>query len=208
MSERIDDVLDGRLPREALNGAEQADADVVRRAADEMRTFLGARPAPDLTAGVLRRIERLGPAPRQGRVARVIGSIWHPVQISIRPAYALAGAAGVVALLLYGTPERRPAAVSAGEPAPLFVQFRLEAEASRVQLAGSFTNWEGRYELRQTGPGLWSVTLPLTEGVHDYAFLLDGERWVADPYAAQVSDGFGGRNSRLTLLLPAGASRS
>ena len=32
--------------------------------------------------------------------------------------------------------------------AQMFVQFRLDAAASRVQLAGSFTNWEPRYELR------------------------------------------------------------
>jgi hypothetical protein len=43
--------------------------------------------------------------------------------------------------------------------------------------------------------------VPLSEGVHDYAFLVDGERWVADPYSAQVSDGFGATNSRVTLLV-------
>lgn len=46
------------------------------------------------------------------------------------------------------------------------------------------------------------MTLPITPGVHDYAFVVDGERWVADPYAPGIDDGFGGRNSRLTLLAP------
>ena len=73
---------------------------------------------------------------------------------------------------------------------------------------GSFTGWERRYELYQTAPGLWSITVPLAEGVHDYAFLVDGRQWVADPYASQVSDGFGGINSRLTLLLPTAPARS
>jgi hypothetical protein len=36
--------------------------------------------------------------------------------------------------------------------------------------------------------------------VHDYAFIIDGQRWVTDPYAAAVQDGFGGSNSRITLV--------
>lgn len=80
------------------------------------------------------------------------------------------------------------------------MQFRLEADATQVQLAGSFTNWALSYELHQIAHGVWTVTVPLTPGVHDYAFVLDGQRWVADPYAPHVDDGFGGMNSRLTLL--------
>jgi 1,4-alpha-glucan branching enzyme len=82
------------------------------------------------------------------------------------------------------------------------VQFHLETAAMRVQLAGSFTNWEPRYELRQSAPGIWTITVPLTEGVHDYAFVVDGQQWVPDPHAPQIGDGFGGTNSRLALLHP------
>ena len=39
--------------------------------------------------------------------------------------------------------------VASGGAPHMFVQFRLEAAASCVQLAGSFTNWEPRYELLQ-----------------------------------------------------------
>jgi 1,4-alpha-glucan branching enzyme len=84
----------------------------------------------------------------------------------------------------------------------VFVQFRLDASASRVQLAGSFTNWEPRYDLRQSAPGIWTITVPLTQGVHDYAFVVDGQRWIPDPYAPQIGDGFGGTNSRLALMSP------
>ena len=51
-------------------------------------------------------------------------------------------------------------------------------------------------------PGVWTITVPLTQGVHDYAFVVDGRQWIPDPYAPRVDDGFGGTNSRLTLLLP------
>ena len=49
---------------------------------------------------------------------------------------------------------------------------------------------------------MWSITVPLTQGVHDYAFVVDGQQWVADPYAPQIGDGFGGTNNRLALLPP------
>jgi 1,4-alpha-glucan branching enzyme len=85
----------------------------------------------------------------------------------------------------------------------LFVQFRLQApDASSVRLAGSFTDWQPRYELHETAPGIWTVTLPLSLGVHDYGFIVDGRQWVPDPYAQQVDDGFGGTNSRIALLPP------
>ena len=209
MSERIDDFFDGRLRRHDLSDRERAEVEAIERTAEQTRTFLASRPAPDVTAAVLARLGE--PAAALGSVSRVapargglVQRLWTPMQVQVRPAYALLTAAALVLLALWpligGTAPVSPAA--AGEPAPVFVQFRLEADAARVQLAGSFTSWEGRYELRQSQPGVWTLTVPLTEGVHDYAFLIDGERWVADPYAARVSDGFGGANSRLTLLLP------
>jgi hypothetical protein len=69
-------------------------------------------------------------------------------------------------------------------------------------LAGTFTNWQPQFELLQTAPGSWTVTLALPAGVHDYAFVVDGQRWMPDPFAPSVNDGFGGLNSRLSLLPP------
>jgi 1,4-alpha-glucan branching enzyme len=84
-----------------------------------------------------------------------------------------------------------------------FVQFRFEApDASQVQLAGSFTEWQAHHDMHQSAPGIWTITVPLSPGVHDYAFIVDGDRWTPDPYAPTVNDGFGGTNSRLALVLP------
>jgi len=47
--------------------------------------------------------------------------------------------------------------------------------------------------------------VPLEPGVHDYAFVLDGERWVVDPDAPQVDDDFGGANNRLPIISPRGS---
>ena len=204
MSDRVDDYLQGQLDRDGLTAAERSEADAIGRAIDDTRAFLGGRSAPDVTGSVMRQIAGVRPSSSgsgRGLPARVAWIVWNPVRISIRPAYVLAGAAAA-ALLFVALPIDGPDPAGAGTAPPLFVQFRLEADASSVQLAGSFTNWERRYELHQTEPGLWTITVPLSQGVHDYAFLVDGEYWVPDPYASQVSDGFGGTNSRLTLLLP------
>jgi hypothetical protein len=182
--------------------------DQIDRAIHDTREFLAARPAPDVRAAVMSRIANVGTLPSSRRVGvreRLAQLLWAPREISIRPAFALAAAAAVVALLLM--PRQAPPAGPqlAGAPADphVFVQFRLDAPASRVQLAGSFTNWEPRYDLRQSAQGIWTITVPLTPGVHDYAFVVDGQQWLPDPYAPQIGDGFGGTNSRLALLSPA-----
>jgi hypothetical protein len=196
--------------------SEQTDANL-ERAIEEARALVAGRPAPDLTGSVMRRIEELGVPPAAqpvspGALSRLAERLWAPrrVELQWRPGYALiAAAAGIllIVLLPYGwrTPIAAPpslAAVSNADPR-LYVQFRLEAaDAMDVRLAGSFTNWQPRYALHQASPGIWTITLPLSAGVHDYVFVVDGQRWIADPYAPQVDDGFGGVNSRISLVPP------
>jgi hypothetical protein len=183
--------------------------DHIEQAADEARAFLSARPAPDVTAVVMSQIASLEPLPapaRPGIIGRLTTLVWAPREFSIRPVYAMAAAALIAMMvwLPWSGARSTPASLAVTDQAEphVFVQFRLDAAASRVQLAGSFTNWEPRYELRQSGPGVWTITVPLTEGVHDYAFVVDGAQWVPDPHAPQIGDGFGGTNSRLALLSP------
>jgi hypothetical protein len=171
----------------------------------ETRAFLAARPSPDVRAAVMSRIEHLepkAPVQRPSLTTRLVRLLWLPREISIRPAFALVGTAAVAALVVV-LPSRgvTPQASSDISDPHVFVQFHLEtAAAMRVQLAGSFTNWEPRYDLRQSAPGVWTISVPLTQGVHDYAFVVDGQQWVPDPHAPQIGDGFGGINSRLALL--------
>ena len=181
--------------------------DQLERAIHETRAFLGSRPAPDVTQAVMSRIAELEPLPaRVGVVQRLVDLLWSPRDISVRPAFALAAAAAIVVLLVVPyarqAPSTAPQLASAPVDPHVFVQFHVEAEGMRVQLAGSFTNWEPRYDLRQSEPGVWTITIPLTQGVHDYAFVVDGRQWVADPHEPQIGDGFGGTNNRLSLLSP------
>ena len=212
MTHRIDDYLDGALDRIALTPDERAEADALERAIEETRTFVDGKPVPDLTADIMRRVRTVDrPEPRRTPMfARLVRVLWGPREIyfEFRPAYAIAGAIAVALLVIF-TPSLRQSLPNARMPArnddapKLLVQFRLQAsDASTVRLAGSFTNWQPQYDLHQTAPGVWTVTLPLPQGVHDYAFVIDGQRWVPDPYAQSVDDGFGGTNSRIAILPP------
>jgi hypothetical protein len=213
MTHRIDQYLEGAVERIALTPEERAQVDSLERAIDDTRAFVDARPAPDLTAAVMRRIEQIGPHPARARrtyLARLGASLWTAREVSfqIRPAYGLLAAAVIVAVMVFPPSARAPrtdvpSVVQTSTAPRLFVQFRLQvADASTVQLAGSFSNWQPQHELHQSSPGVWTVTLPLPLGVHDYAFVVDGQRWVSDPYAQAVDDGFGGTNSRIALLPP------
>ncbi len=214
MTDRIDQCLGGTLEWTALTPEERAAAASIERAIRETRAFVDARPAPDLAAGVMGQIEprELRPAQRLHRAwARVAGTLWTARQVSfrVRPAYGLLAAAAI-ALAVFVPDGWRSSAddaassvVSATVEPTIFVQFRLLApNASTVRLAGSFTNWQPQHALHQTAAGTWTITLPLPPGVHDYSFVVDGQRWVPDPFAQAVDDGFGGTNSRIALVPP------
>jgi len=127
----------------------------------------------------------------------------------LRPAYAVLTAVVMMVAVTFVSRGWPSSADDASSPVPastgtkLLVQFRLQtSEASTVRLAGSFSDWQPTHTLREMPPGVWTVTLPLSPGIHDYAFVVDGERWVVDPSAPVVDDGFGGTNSRLALVPP------
>jgi len=220
MSERIHRVLDGELSRAELTPEERA------LLADYEATIAAAShavpryDAPDLSAAVMARIAALGSVPastapvptpvravRPGRRAwRALEWLWTPRPIAVRPAWALGAAVLAVALLATvpdAAEQAAPVTAEAAATPEIYVHFRLDApEASSVHLAGDFTDWEPAYELHESQPGVWTVVVPLQPGVHDYAFVIDGETWTPDPLATTVDDGFGGENSRLSLLPP------
>jgi hypothetical protein len=80
------------------------------------------------------------------------------------------------------------------------IRFDLElpAAAARVALVGDFNGWDSDATpmVRRGSGGQWSAQVPLTPGVHNYAFVIDGQRWMVDPLAPQVPDeGFGPSNA-------------
>ena len=224
MNERIQMALDGELPREALRPGEREELAAYEEAVDGALAGLRAESAPDLRRPVMHRVNAL---PRHGRASapawkRALDWWWAPRPMTIRPAWGLAVAALAALLLLdplgRSTEVPAPGAVASTEgvegargaasadgvrPAQVFVHFRLDAaDARSVALAADFTGWEAKHALSEAAPGVWTVVVPVDAGVHEYAFVIDGQRWVADPMAPRVDDGFGGTNSRLDVVLP------
>ncbi len=85
------------------------------------------------------------------------------------------------------------------------VRFSIKAvDAKKVAIGGSFNHWDADQYLL-TGPdseGIWTIILPLEEGRYEYLFIIDGKKWVADPEAPFVDDGFGGKNSVFVVKKP------
>ncbi len=208
MTERVHRHLDGELSADRLSPPERERAAALSRALDAAAAELRAVRAPDLADRVMAALPAREPRRQSplGALRRALAWLWNPTPVTFRPAYGFAAAlAAVLAFALWpqGTPRQGiapPVVVQPSSAPPVYVQFRLEAEgASSVRLAGTFTGWKPEHELRETAPGEWTVLVPLRPGVHDYAFVIDGDRWVADPHAPQVDDDFGGSNSRISL---------
>jgi hypothetical protein len=214
-NDRLHDYLDGEVPRDALRGEERRRAEALDAAIRDVAGALRSTPVPDLTARVMAALPEVeAPAPVRASLLTRLGAwLWRPVTLTVRPAYAFAGVAVAVSglLLLPELPTRgsalAPVTAAAEGDAQMYVQFRIEVpDASEVAVAGTFTGWQPEHELTEVSPGVWSAMVPLPPGVHDYTFVIDGERMVVDPYAPRVADSFGGSNSRLFLPAPNGSA--
>ena len=223
--DRIHLVLDGDLPRAALTSAEEARLREVERALAHAAATLREAPSPDLAARVLAALpdehsagdSAAAPQRREARshaaaapLRALWDLLWSPVRVPLRPAYVVLAAAVVLlasAVLIPSDPEPVVLEAAGDAEAQLYVQFRIEVPgAADVALAGSFTGWRAEHHLTEVAPGVWSIMLPLSPGVHDYAFVVDGKRMIVDPYAPAVADPFGGSNSRLFLPAPNGSA--
>lgn len=121
-----------------------------------------------------------------------------------------AGATAIVLVLLGGAVTlglylgHAPAPMAGATPATervVTVRFQLALpQARQVSLAGDFTRWQPRVPLKRNADGTWTAELPLPPGDYEYIFVVDGNRWVADPRAGRYrDDGFGHRNAVLTV---------
>jgi hypothetical protein len=190
MNHRIHSALDGDLQAEALTSKEKSDFRASKALFDRVVNAIPSNSLPPLGASVLQRIDR---KEKRG----VLSWLWSPV--AVRPAYVLALAASL--LVVFGLMSRSPRTVEV--PGKVLVHFQLDApQASAVSLAGDFSNWAPTYVMTRSAPGVWTIVVPLAPGVHDYSFIVDGEKWVPDPAAPARDDGFGGKNSRIAVLAP------
>ena len=232
MNERTHRHLDGELRRDALTPEELEEVATCERFIREAGEMYRSIEVPDLTQHVMGKLPTEIPTKTAKRIVSHRATrgflsvfvedslrwLWRPRVVRFRPAYGFLAITGFLLMLVLPHFESRlppqTMKTAAGNvdgnhlATKVFVQFRLDApQASVVRLAGSFTGWKPTYTLQQVTSGVWSILIPLEPGVHDYAFVVDGAQWVADPAAPTVDDGFGGMNSRLSILLPNGDSR-
>lgn len=70
------------------------------------------------------------------------------------------------------------------------VQFVLDLpSAHTVSVVGDFNDWTvDQAPMQKFANGAWSITLPVKPGRHEYAFVVDGTKWMADPRAPKARD--------------------
>ncbi len=111
-----------------------------------------------------------------------------------------------LALVADETPGALPPSVTAELVAPqrwrCTFAFQAPPGTRSVTLAGTFNGWSPE-AMPLGGPdpdGAWSASIELPAGVHQYKFVIDGDRWVSDPRNSDgVPDGHSGQNSILRL---------
>lgn len=148
---------------------------------------------------------------------------FRPIRVPVPPALALAAGAALALLVFVWRGERasggpagaggvvHPASLeapSAASESRVYVELRFKAPgASSVAVAGDFDNWQPTIALRDPdGDGMWTGLVPMSPGVHQYMFVVDGTKWVTDPGALRhVDDGFGHRNAVVAVPAPSGA---
>lgn len=127
---------------------------------------------------------------------------------AISPLAGLALAAGIAVvaatstLVLAHRPAPAATTVAAVHDTVQLVRFVFaDSSARSVALVGDFNGWaRDKTPLHATArAGVWSVSVPLTSGRHEYAFIVNGRRWVADPLSPGNRDEFGTESSVLML---------
>jgi hypothetical protein len=186
------------------------------RLAADVREALGDGPpsTPEARARIMETVRAAGATPRAGANrpgwrspgvglliaasiagiialvrARGISYVPEPVPGIDRPSQPVAAAAP--------TPARSVGAVS--DNAAVRVQFVLVApDAKSVAVVGDFNDWNPSATPLESARGMWSSEEVVTAGRHDYAFVIDGTRWIADPSAPRApADELGGGYSVL-----------
>jgi hypothetical protein len=189
-------------------GALDKDAAFAEQIAARLRAPEHAHPS--FEKRLMEKVHAEGPALYPSATLQAGRSWWRTSrEFHLSPLVGLALAAGISAIIgvsgiaigsRIGTRPEQTARVAA-TPRPDTVQLVrfvfVDRSAATVELVGDFNAWaRGSAHLRQSGvPGVWAISVPLSPGRHEYAFIINGTRWVADPLAVKASDDFGTESS-------------
>jgi hypothetical protein len=91
-----------------------------------------------------------------------------------------------------------------GRVLPVPTQFVLDGRDvppnATVSVVGDFNDWDVQAAPMTRENGVWSTTLPLLPGRHVYAFVVNGDRWLADPRAPKAPDADFGRPGSVIIV--------
>ena len=199
---RLQKALDGERDPGGLSADQREAYDRLMNAS----MLLAAQPAVSVADRVMAEIRALPPqAQPASRWRRATRWLTRPLAVTLRlkPAWTLGVvAAGLAAILLLpGEPKDVPTPGAAEGIARFVGNF---PGARSVEVVGSFNNWSrGSLHLRdENHDGIWHAAAVLPAGQHEYMFVVDGERWVADPLAGRyVDDGFGAGRQNAVLIV-------
>jgi hypothetical protein len=114
-------------------------------------------------------------------------SLWRPIGI------LGAGLAAAVVILFFSVSGKAPAKVP-----HRFVVY--QPTASRVEIMGSFSEWNSLPLKRAGNSGYWETVLDLPKGEYRFSYILEGHERLPDPtILTREKDGFGGENSILEV---------
>jgi diguanylate cyclase (GGDEF)-like protein len=85
-------------------------------------------------------------------------------------------------------------------PESALLRYRPDyAGVERVDVVGSFNDWDSLADpMHPQEDGSFYAKIHLAPGTYQYKFVVDGERWIADPSSGEyISDTYGGDNSVL-----------
>lgn len=156
---------------------------------------------------------RVMAAVRTPERSSVLAWVVRPRVLRLSPLAGLAAAAGIALAVLsldraglQREPPQvavAPARAATSVDTVQLVQFMLVApNAQTVSVVGDFNDWDPvATPLREAADaGVWTITVPLPAGRHQYVFMVNGNKWTPDPAApVAVEDSFGMPNSVITV---------
>ncbi|WP_052507261.1 isoamylase early set domain-containing protein [Desulfonatronovibrio magnus] len=159
-------------------------------------------------------MNRIAPSTRVRKFS-LLGWLFAPKPIRIAPIWPISGmvaAMMIVAAMAFsvsGTANLEHTLLHSGTAMysedTFHVFFSFEnPDVESVSILGSFNDWNpAGHVMTQSEDGTWTITIPLPQGSHEYAFLINNDQIIPDPDALLFKDdGFGSVNSMIVIEDP------
>lgn len=200
-AERIDE-----LDRSQLTAEQTSAIEALEQAFDILKETPSPEPSADFTRSVMARLE---PRPQPNLGKRLLQWM-HDHPFAGWQFGGVAFAAMIIGMAVVplqpgriGVPDNGTAPMAQSTPAA-GTEFVLYApQASEVLVVGDFNGWgsAGAVKLQPATNGTWRAQIKLNPGQYQYAFVVNGKQWLADPRAMRhVDDDFGRKNSVLLVM--------